>query len=167
MLCLQDVQTKVADVVLGKDKPLEESNPEYEKLKHYVDDLEDHLAEAQKQSFRLVKRQRGKSLSCSLGRSSLVFNFTFCFENLSSLHLRSREANRASGTQQMLTVLCCDVILELGQGLTDFGKAVKSLGDCEGGSLGKAFSGLGSQSDVLSVKLQLQVRLLARNLTPS
>ncbi|CAM6128815.1 unnamed protein product [Calypogeia fissa] len=105
MQMFKDVQTKVADVVLGKDKPLEESNPEYEKLKHYVEDLEDHLAEAQKQSFRLVKRQR-----------------------------------------------------ELGQGLADFGKAVKSLGDSEGGPLGKAFADLGSQSDLLSVKLQQQAQ---------
>ncbi|KAG6544365.1 hypothetical protein Mapa_014199 [Marchantia paleacea] len=110
MQMFKEVQTKVTDVVLGKDKPLEESDPQYEKMKHYVDDLEDHLSEAQKQSFRLVKRQR-----------------------------------------------------ELGQGLADFGKAVKALGDCEGGSLGKAFSELGGQSDFLSVKLQLQAQDLLMN----
>ncbi|BBN17760.1 sorting nexin-1/2 [Marchantia polymorpha subsp. ruderalis] len=110
MQMFKEVQTKVTDVVLGKDKPLEESDPQYEKMKHYVDDLEDHLSEAQKQSFRLVKRQR-----------------------------------------------------ELGQGLADFGKAVKALGDCEGGSLGKAFSELGGQSDLLSVKLQLQAQDLLMN----
>lgn len=55
----QDVQSKVSDVVLGKEKPVEESNPEYEKLKHYIFELEDHLAEAQKHAFRLVKRHRG------------------------------------------------------------------------------------------------------------
>lgn len=56
----QDVQSKVTDVVLGKEKPVEESDPDYEKLKHYIFELEDHLSEAQKQAFRLVKRHRGK-----------------------------------------------------------------------------------------------------------
>lgn len=55
----QDVQTRVSDVVLGKEKPVEESNPEYEKVKHYIFELEDHLAEAQKHAYRLVKRHRG------------------------------------------------------------------------------------------------------------
>lgn len=55
----QDVQSKVSDVVLGKEKPVEESTPEYEKLKNYVFQLEDHLAEAQKHAYRLVKRHRG------------------------------------------------------------------------------------------------------------
>ncbi|CAL5334510.1 unnamed protein product [Camellia sinensis] len=48
MQIFKDVQSKVSDVVLGKEKPVEESNPEYEKLKHYIFELEDHLAEAQK-----------------------------------------------------------------------------------------------------------------------
>ena len=62
-ICLtQDVQTKVTDIVLGKDKPIEESDPDYEKLKHYIFELEDHLTEAQKQSFRLAKRHRGSFL---------------------------------------------------------------------------------------------------------
>ncbi|KAF2953448.1 hypothetical protein DAI22_01g408800 [Oryza sativa Japonica Group] len=55
----KDVQSKVSDVVLGKEKPVEESSPEYEKLKNYIFELENHLAEAQKQAFRLVKRHRG------------------------------------------------------------------------------------------------------------
>ena len=38
---------------------MEESTPEYEKLKSYIFELEIHLAEAQKQSYRLVKRHRG------------------------------------------------------------------------------------------------------------
>lgn len=42
---------------------MEESNPEYEKLKHYIFELEDHLAEAQKQAFRLVKRHKGSKSS--------------------------------------------------------------------------------------------------------
>lgn len=50
----------MSDVVLGKEKPVEESDPEYEKLKHYIFELENHLAEAQKHAYRLVKRHRGK-----------------------------------------------------------------------------------------------------------
>ncbi|KAA8516758.1 hypothetical protein F0562_017044 [Nyssa sinensis] len=65
MQIFKDVQSKVSDVVLGKEKPVEESNPEYEKLKHYIFELENHLAEAQKHAYRLVKRHRelGQSLS--------------------------------------------------------------------------------------------------------
>lgn len=61
----KDVQSKVSDVVLGKEKPVEESNTEYEKLKTYIFLLEDHLAEAQKHAYRLVKRHRelGQSLA--------------------------------------------------------------------------------------------------------
>ncbi|MED6182140.1 Sorting nexin-1 [Stylosanthes scabra] len=54
----KDVQSKVSDVVLGKEKPVEESDPDYEKLKHYIFELENHLAEAQKHAYRLVKRHR-------------------------------------------------------------------------------------------------------------
>lgn len=62
----QDVQSKVSDVVLGKEKPVEESNPEYEKMKHYIFELENHLAEAQKHAYRLVKRHRGNDgFECS------------------------------------------------------------------------------------------------------
>lgn len=49
----------MSDVVLGKEKPVEESNAEYEKLKHYIFELENHVAEAQKHAYRLVKRHRG------------------------------------------------------------------------------------------------------------
>ncbi len=49
----------MSDVVLGKEKPVEESNPEYEKLKNYIFELENHLSEAQKHAYRLVKRHRG------------------------------------------------------------------------------------------------------------
>nr|CAB3474890.1 unnamed protein product [Digitaria exilis] len=59
----KDVQSKVSDVVLGKEKPVEESTPEYEKLKNYIFELENHLAEAQKQAYRLVKRHRELGLS--------------------------------------------------------------------------------------------------------
>ena len=54
----------MSDVVLGKEKPVEESNPEYEKLKHYIFELENHLAEAQKHAYRLVKRHRGNNGLC-------------------------------------------------------------------------------------------------------
>ncbi|XWS43390.1 hypothetical protein CRYUN_Cryun16bG0099200 [Craigia yunnanensis] len=107
MQIFKDVQSKVSDVVFGKEKPVEESNPEYEKLKHYVFELENHLAEAQKHAYRLVKRHR-----------------------------------------------------ELGQSLSDFGKAAKLLGACEGQALGKAFSELGAKSETLSVKLQKEAHQL-------
>ncbi|TYI65407.1 hypothetical protein E1A91_D09G155600v1 [Gossypium mustelinum] len=107
MQMFKDVQSKVSDVVLGKEKPVEESNPEYEKLKQYVFELENHLAEAQKHAYRLVKRHR-----------------------------------------------------ELGQSLSDFGKAAKLLGACEGQVLGKAFSDLGAKSEALSAKLQKEAHQL-------
>ncbi|CAF2157931.1 unnamed protein product [Brassica napus] len=56
MQMFRDVQSKVSDAVLRKEKPVEETTPEYEKLKHYVFELENHLAEAQKHAYRLVKR---------------------------------------------------------------------------------------------------------------
>ncbi|OVA10028.1 Phox homologous domain [Macleaya cordata] len=110
MQIFKDVQSKVSDVVLGKEKPVEESNPEYEKLKRYIFELEDHLMEAQKHAFRLVKRHR-----------------------------------------------------ELGQSLSDFGKAVKLLGACEGKHLGKAFTDLGAKSEMLSVKLEKEAHNLLMN----
>ncbi|KAI5674382.1 hypothetical protein M9H77_14746 [Catharanthus roseus] len=110
MQIFKDVQSKVSDVVLGKEKPVEESNQEYEKLKHYIFELEDHLAEAQKHAYRLVKRHR-----------------------------------------------------ELGQSLSDFGKAVKLLGASEGNPLGKAFSELGAKSEIISVKLQREAQHLLMN----
>ncbi|MED6156538.1 Sorting nexin-1 [Stylosanthes scabra] len=110
MQIFKDVQSKVSDVVLGKEKPVEESDPDYEKLKHYIFDLENHLAEAQKHAYRLVKRHR-----------------------------------------------------ELGQSLSDFGKAVKLLGASEGNSLGKAFSELGIKSEILSTKLQKEAHQILMN----
>ncbi|CAO2824030.1 unnamed protein product [Amaranthus hypochondriacus] len=107
MQIFKDMQSKVSDVVLGKEKPVEESTPEYEKMKHYIFELEEHLAEAQKHAFCLVKRHK-----------------------------------------------------ELGQSLSDFGKAVKLLGECEGDSLGKAFSELGTKSEALSIKLQAEAHHL-------
>ncbi|KAL2928658.1 Sorting nexin 1 [Bienertia sinuspersici] len=110
MQIFKDMQSKVSDVVLGKEKPVEESTPEYEKMKHYIFELEEHLAEAQKHAFRLVKRHR-----------------------------------------------------ELGQSLSEFGKAVKLLGACEGDSLGKAFAELGSKSESLSINLQAEAHHLLMN----
>ncbi|XP_022747230.1 sorting nexin 1-like [Durio zibethinus] len=110
MQMFKDVQSKVSDVVLGKEKPVEESNPEYEKLKHYVFELENHLAEAQKHAYRLVKRHR-----------------------------------------------------ELGQSLSDFGKAAKLLGACEGQAVGKAFSEIGAKSETLAAKLQKEAHQLLMN----
>lgn len=49
------------------------------------------------------------------------------------------------------------MLSELGHSLSDFGKAAKLLGDCEGNALGKAFSDLGTKSEALSVKLQKEV----------
>ncbi|KAF2289704.1 hypothetical protein GH714_038090 [Hevea brasiliensis] len=110
MQIFKEMQTRVSDVVLGKEKPVEESNPEYEKLKNYIFELENHLSEAQKHAYRLVKRHR-----------------------------------------------------ELGQSLSDFGKAAKLLGACEGHALGKAFSDLGTKSEVLSVRLQKEAHQLLMN----
>ncbi|KAK9734288.1 hypothetical protein RND81_04G129000 [Saponaria officinalis] len=110
MQMFKDMQSKVSDVVLGKEKPVEESTPEYEKMKHYFFELEEHLAEAQKHAFRLVKRHR-----------------------------------------------------ELGQSLSEFGKAVKLLGACEDDSLGKAFSDLGTKSEAISTKLQAEAYHLLMN----
>jgi hypothetical protein len=55
------MQAKESDAVLGKDKLVERS--EYEKLKHYVVELEDYLAEVQQQSMKLVKWQQGPTAS--------------------------------------------------------------------------------------------------------
>ncbi|CAN4121320.1 unnamed protein product [Withania somnifera] len=104
---LKDVQSKVSDVVLGKEKPVEESTPEYEKMKSYIFELEEHLAEAQKHAYRFVKRHR-----------------------------------------------------ELGDSLSEFGKAVKLLGTCEDDALGKAFSELGAKCEIISIKLQKEAHHL-------
>ena len=56
---LQDVQSRVSDAVMRKERVVEETDPEYEKVKNYVIELEDHLSEAQRHAMRLVKRQRG------------------------------------------------------------------------------------------------------------
>ncbi|XP_015088769.1 sorting nexin 1 [Solanum pennellii] len=106
----KDVQSKVSDVVLGKEKPVEESTPEYEKMKNYIFELEEHLAEAQKHAYRLVKRHR-----------------------------------------------------ELGESLSEFGKAVKLLGTCDDDALGKAFSELGAKSEIISIKLQKEAHHLLMN----
>ncbi|KAG0578214.1 hypothetical protein M758_4G005700 [Ceratodon purpureus] len=65
MQMLKDVQSRVSDAVMRKEKVVEETDPEYERMKHYVVELEEHLAEAQRHAMRLVKRQResGKNLA--------------------------------------------------------------------------------------------------------
>ncbi|XP_022132819.1 sorting nexin 1 [Momordica charantia] len=80
MQMFKDVQSKVSDIVLGKEKPVEESNPEYEKLKHYIFELENHLTEAQKHAYRLVKRHRelGQALA-DFGKASKLLGA--CEEN--------------------------------------------------------------------------------------
>lgn len=50
-------------------------------------------------------------------------------------------------------------ITELGQSLSDFGKAAKLLGACEGDAIGKLFSELGAKSETLSVRLQKEVSI--------
>ncbi|KAL7195949.1 hypothetical protein ACSBR1_036055 [Camellia fascicularis] len=50
----------------------------------------------------------------------------------------------------------------IGQSLSDFGKAVKLLGACEGNALGKVFSELGAKSEVLSIKLQKEATVAER-----
>lgn len=57
---LQSVQSSVTNVVLGKEAPEVVKDEEYESLKAYVLALEGHLAEARKQSERLVRRHRGR-----------------------------------------------------------------------------------------------------------
>jgi hypothetical protein len=62
---IHDVQTRVSDLVMRKEKVVEEMVPKYDKLKNYIVELEDHLAEAQLHSMRVVKQQRGtRILSC-------------------------------------------------------------------------------------------------------
>lgn len=55
----------------------------------------------------------------------------------------------------------------MGQSLSDFGKAIKLLGACEGDPLGRAFSELGSKSELLSIKLQKEVSHPTRSLCVS
>jgi len=59
---------------------VEECTPEYEKLKNYIFELENHLAEAQKQAYRLVKRHRGISID-------LFIQFLILIKYLASLQI--------------------------------------------------------------------------------
>ncbi|GAQ82374.1 SORTING NEXIN [Klebsormidium nitens] len=61
----KSVQSSVTNVVLGKEAPEVVKDEEYESLKQYVLALEGHLAEARKQSERLVRRH--KELATALG----------------------------------------------------------------------------------------------------
>ena len=77
----------MSDVVLGKKKPMEETTPEYEKLRHYIFELENHLSEALKHAHHLVKRHRGDDgiLGFTLVPLVIVFSsyilfiWLFCF----------------------------------------------------------------------------------------
>ncbi|XP_047326240.1 sorting nexin 1-like [Impatiens glandulifera] len=110
MQIFKEVQSKVSGV-LGKENLVEELNPEYEKMKHYIFELEERLAEAQLHAYRLVKRHR-----------------------------------------------------ELGQSISDFGKAFKLLGDVEhDNDLSNVFSELGVKSEMISVKLQKEAHHLLMN----
>jgi sorting nexin-1/2 len=51
-------------------------------------------------------------------------------------------------------------LLELGQSLAEFGKAIKLLGACEGDVMEKVFSEVGSKSEMLSIKLQREVTII-------
>lgn len=146
---IQDVQSKVSDVVLGKEKPVEETNPEYEKLRRYIFELEDHLAEAQKHAYRLVKRHRG-----------------ICDNKMFECLTNSKKNNRFNDRIHILScynTICLIIAIELGQSLADFGKAIKLLGACEGDALGAAFSELGAKSEMLSIKLQREVSYIYKN----
>lgn len=146
----QDVQSKLTDVVLGKEKSVEESNPEYEKLKHYIFELENHLAEAEKHAYRLVKRHRGNKGF----RALLPWN-------ASSLELAFLLYSSYNGFHWIK--ICFKICsTELGQSLSDFGKAIKALGAHEGNSLGKALDDLGEKSETLSIRLQKEVSLNLR-----
>jgi hypothetical protein len=59
---------------------VEESSPEYEKLKNYIFELENHLAEAQKQAYRLVKRHRGISVGPLKNSPSFISLSFFVFK---------------------------------------------------------------------------------------
>lgn len=144
------------DVVQGKEKPVEESDGDYEKLKHYVFELENLLVEAQKQAYRLVKRHRGNS------ESPLLIVFSAChftYDSIIYLSLRICSSNRFdsipnSSYQYIFSAL---FVPELGISLSDFGKAINLLGACEANALEKAFSELGSKSEMVSIRLQKEV----------
>lgn len=54
----KEVQTSLTNAVLGKEKVEEETDAEYEQLKSYVAGLDANLGDCQRQSLRLVKRQK-------------------------------------------------------------------------------------------------------------
>ncbi|KAF7804275.1 sorting nexin 1 [Senna tora] len=70
-----DVRSKVSDVVLGKEKPVEESNRACEKLKDYIFKLDKHLDEVLNRSHCLAKmhRELGESWS-DFGKAVKLFS---------------------------------------------------------------------------------------------
>ncbi|KAK9127831.1 hypothetical protein Syun_016628 [Stephania yunnanensis] len=71
MQIFKDVQSKVSDVVLGKEKPVEESNPAYEKLKHYIFELENHLQKHRSMLFSLADFGKAVKLLSSSEQKTL------------------------------------------------------------------------------------------------
>ncbi|RZC68578.1 hypothetical protein C5167_031764 [Papaver somniferum] len=70
----------------------------------------------------------------------------------------------------LLQILACAIYSNWSPELadmSDFGKAVKLLGACEGKPLGKSFTDLGTKSKVLSVKLEKEVGTLSNMMQPS
>ncbi|KAK4348336.1 hypothetical protein RND71_031091 [Anisodus tanguticus] len=152
--------SKVSDVVLGKEKLVEELTPEYEKMKSYIFELEDHLAEAQKHAFRLVKRHRVRHMVIQVPLPSQFY--------LPCSHpLRSPIAKLLGGVILYLRPLTkwADLLtnLRVGRVFSEYGKAVKLLGTCEDDAVGKAFSELGAKSEIISIKLQKEAHHLLMN----
>ncbi|KAI3869089.1 hypothetical protein MKX03_005031 [Papaver bracteatum] len=89
MQIFKDVQSKVSDVIMGNEKSMEESNPEYEKFKQDIFELEDHLAEAQKHAYHLSK-QAQRHCWASARRPSF---WLLVKENHLATHLQTLERN--------------------------------------------------------------------------
>ncbi|XP_024527007.1 sorting nexin 1 isoform X1 [Selaginella moellendorffii] len=125
MQIFKDVQSKVTDVVLGKEKPLEETSEEYEKVKHYVTELEDHLGEAQKQSYRLVKRhsELGQALA-EFGKS--VKSLGGCETGLLGKAF-GELGNRAELLSYKLQKQAQDLLMNFEEPLKEYVRTVQSI----------------------------------------
>ncbi|GJM92475.1 hypothetical protein PR202_ga08951 [Eleusine coracana subsp. coracana] len=121
----KDVQSKVSDVVLGKEKPVEESTPEYEKLKNYIFELENHLAEAQKQAFRLVKRHR------ELGQSLADFGKAIKLLGACEGDLMEKVFSEVGSKSEMLSIKlqreADNLLFNFEEPLKDYVRAVQSI----------------------------------------
>ncbi|XP_068650056.1 sorting nexin 1-like [Aristolochia californica] len=125
MQVFEDVQSKVSVVVLGQATPVEESNPQYDKLTHYIFELEDHFAEAQKQAFRLVKRHKemGKSL---LDFGKLVMLLGACEEN-SLGKAFSEPGSKAKVLSLKLLEEAHNLLMNFEESLKDYVRVVQSI----------------------------------------